>query len=158
MGRKRLKRSITLKNIFYKYDYRYDTKNPYYCTSKLYENISKDFYKLLLEKVINEGFIFNLPLRLGEFKIVKFKSESKQINWNLTNLHYGEHNKNNPDDRKRIYFTNNHTEGFKTRFYWKKTSYLKYHTLYNFTPTRTNKRELAKAVNERDTIYMYQEQ
>lgn len=158
MGRKRKKRSITLKNIYYKYDYRYNPKHPYYCSQRTYVDISKDFYKILSSLIIEEGFSFKIPSRLGEIRIVKFRSEKKRhINWKLTNEYFGEWNKNNPHDRKRIYHTNSHTDGYAARFHWKKSTYLKHQTLYNFEAIRFNKRSLAKHVKETDSIYLYQE-
>lgn len=157
MGRKRKKRSITLKNIYYKYDYRYNPKHPYYCTQKDYINISKDFYKILSSVMIEEGFSFHLPLKLGEIRIVKFRSDKPHIDWKLTNEYFKEWNINNPHDRKRIYHKNIHTEGFAARFHWKKATFLKYQTMYNFEPVRNNKRTLAKSVKENDTIYLYNE-
>ena len=50
---------------------------------------------------------------------------------------------------KRIYHLNDHTGGYKYRFYWTK-GIIKNITAYSFIPTRTNTRTLAGILKDKN--------
>jgi len=156
MPRKRKKKSITLQNIYYTYPHRYNEKNKFYCTEKQYKEISRDFFELISELIINDGFVFKLPVRIGEISVVKFRSKKKSIDWKLTNLLYGEENKVS-EEKKRVYHNNYHSEGYAARWWWDCSRWLKYNQLYRFKPTRYNNRYLTKKIKDDNTIIHYLE-
>lgn len=155
MGRKRKKKSITLDNIYYTYPYRYNNKSKYYISKKQYKDISKDFYAMLSEMIVN-GFTYKLPSRIGEISIVKFKSNKRSIDWKKTNELYGEENKVS-SEKKRVYHTNTHSEGYSARWWWEASRWLKFNTLYRFKPTRYNNRYLTKKIKDENSILKYKE-
>lgn len=157
MGRKRRKKNITLENIYHTYSYRHSQKSKYYCDKKNYKAISLLFFKLLSKEIIDNGLNFKLPNRLGHIRVVKFKASKKRsIDWKTTNEVYGEHNKISTE-KKRIYFNNEHSEGFAARFWWESSRWLKYNTLYRFQPTRFNNRYLNKQIKDNNSIINYTE-
>lgn len=156
MGRKRLKNNITLKNIWHTYPYRYNKKSPFYIERTAYVNISKDFFKELLDEIINNAYEYKLPNRLGTLRIKKFKALKRQIDWNLTNKYYLEENKTGTE-KKRIYHSNRHSAGYNARFWMEPTKWVAYNKPYTFIATRTNKRNLAKAIKDENVIIKYKE-
>lgn len=157
MGRKRKKKNITLENIYHTYNYRHAERSKYYCTKTDYKKISLLFFKLLSKEIIDNGYVFKMPNRLGTIKVVKFKAAKKRsIDWKTTNELYGEYNKNNTD-KKRVYFNNEHSEGYSVRYWWEASRWLKYNMLYRFKPTRANNRYLNKQIKDNNSIINYTE-
>lgn len=124
--------------------------------SKVLNKFNKDISKLILE----DAHEFILPKRLGIIRIKKYKPKLKlddagnlktkylPVDWKATNDLWAI-NKKAKDEKKRVYYLNNHSDGY--RYLWYYTTYrsaLPNKSLYRFIPTRTNKRELANLIKD----------
>jgi len=109
-------------------------------------NISQTDYaivvKAMCENVMNELFAgkdFVLPLNMGTFRIVKYKTNRRYIDWNNTKK-YG----------KYIYFNNLHSDGFSYKFKWVKDDLPNFagKTVYGFQLGRHISRRLGKGIKQ----------
>jgi hypothetical protein len=90
--------------------------------------------------------------------IKKFKPSNpkKNIDFKTTKELYGEWNKNNPDDKKKVYHKNLHSSGYSGRWYWdKSTCVVTNKSLYRFSATRANSRATSQAIQFKNTIHNY---
>jgi len=156
MGRKLKKRRITFSNIWRTYPNRYNDKDKLFCTEQQYVKISRLFFLLLSEMIIN-GYIYEMPDKGGIIRIKKFISEKRKINWQATNEIYPDNKSLPKDERRYIYFTNSHSANFSARWWWKISDRIKHVRMYKFKATFTNKRNLAKAIKENNIISNYHE-
>ena len=99
---------------------------PFYCEqvgeNELYKisynewvDICSDFYKEIMEYVLEEGGIFKMPYGLGDVYIAKFRVDLNKLtqhglDWKLTN-----------ETGKKVYHLNEHSRGFKYAFQWRKS-------------------------------------
>lgn len=158
MGRKRLKNNITLRNIWHTYPYRYNQKDKLFLERKQYTDIAKDFFKELSNAVINEGYVYKMPNRLGKVRIRKFRCDKRSIDWKLTKKHFVEENKLLENGNKNlIYHSNKHSSGYKARFWVEFNRDVVYNRPYSFLAVRSNKRALAKAIMDDNIIIKYNE-
>lgn len=106
---------------------------------KTYRALIESFNKAMVDKILNESYEFKLPYRLGSLRIRKKKMSFKSKN--ALRVDY----KRSRESGKLVYHMNDHRDNFNYRWYWKKkTAIVKNKTAYSFTPTRANKRELAR--------------
>lgn len=141
---------------------------------KEYVSLCHEINNALIDKIIKDPMEFRMPYRLGTLSIKKNK-----IRLNVKN---GELDKNKliPDwgktwevwqrdypgltrkeifdirDKKVIYNMNHHTNGFIMRWVWDKgTCFVPNHSVYYFKPTKANRLELSRWINneERDMDY-----
>ena len=115
---------------------------------KLFRTICDEFNKLLIDEILISSEEIRLPYRLGTIRIKK--SKMKYDDKNKLKIDWAASKKLG----KRIYHLNDHTGGYKYRFYWTK-GIVKNITAYSFIPTRTNTRRLASILkdNERELDY-----
>lgn len=124
-------------------------KEPIYeVTLEQYKIILDKLFKTLINSVFDgETFIF--PFGLGEYSIVKKKinpniENSIPIDWKLS-VQY----------KKKIYHLNEHSKGYKYRFYWNKQwGRVVNKKFYQLIATRFNKRELARLIKEEGRDYI----
>jgi hypothetical protein len=134
---------------FYK-DYLQTIDNEKYSLSyKEYKTILAEYFKGIVDVLYNDCVKFKLPNHLGTFQIVKKKGNAKKtlnnprsIDWENTHK-YG----------KRVFYVNEHSDGYRYFFTWYKNASLKNITKYRFVPTRTNKRKLAYYIKNRIKDY-----
>lgn len=114
-----------------------------------FKKIITCFAEKLSEGIV-KGKSFKLPKRLGILEIRKRVTKfGKSIDFHLTKK-YGE----------TIYHTNKHSDGYYALVHWDKSRPQGSFTnkmLWKFTPTRTNKRTIAKSIKENNTINLYLE-
>lgn len=123
--------------------------DPYYITFEEYQDICGDYYKEVCNAVILESKFIKLPFRMGHLYVGKKKpkvlsSATLSTDWQESRrLH------------KRILNINDHTGGFKFRFIWTKNqSFIVNKELYRLVFSRTNKRDLAKAIKSGSHDYI----
>ena len=145
------------------------TGNPKKLTQSQFTEITKEFFKIVINKMIFNNYEMQLPLRMGCLRIEKFKTKLK-IN-SLGNLDkrglipnfkatkelwsklypgvdVSEVKKLYPD-RPIIYHENKHTDGFRHRWRWdKRTCLNNTASLYKLDVARANDRLLAKALKD----------
>ncbi len=140
----REKYSLTLSDYYKEY------------TGRLNKATYKDIIKVYAEVVIEyllKGHKVILPSGMGYLKIAKGKFKSKAPDWAKTKEVYGEHNKNNPDNKKVIYHDNSHTDGYRVKVLWKRNTYpIKNKTFFMFRFTRFNSRKISKLIQEDNSL------
>ncbi len=142
-GKNKIQYPHGMKDIYDSYIKSIDNNEAYYVSFSNFISICGDFYKSIINKVILESKTVLLPNRMGSLTVMK--KRPKVINkstvtpdWEATNR-YG--------NGKLIYFSNDHTAGFKFRFIWsKKECMCVNRSLYKIILSRTNKRMLAKYI------------
>jgi hypothetical protein len=108
-------------------------------SKELYLSVMKDFFSLLVNKVIVERKRLMLPYNLDIHRIKKAKLKNNikpKIDFNKTRLL-----------KQTVYHLNNHSFGYYYRWYWEKSHIvIKNKTLYKFELTKKNNLLLAKEI------------
>ena len=110
---------------------------------KLFRKICDEFNRMLVDEILLNSEEIRLPYRLGTVRIKK--SKMKYDDKNKLKIDWAASRKLG----KRIYHLNDHTGGYKYRFYWTK-GIIKNITAYSFIPTRTNTRTLAGILKDKN--------
>ena len=110
---------------------------------KYYKDICDEFNKLFIDEILISSEEMRLPYRLGTIRVKK--SKMKYDDKNKLKIDWAASKKLG----KRIYHLNDHTGGYKYRFYWTK-GIVKNITAYSFIPTRTNTRRLASILKDKE--------
>jgi len=126
----------------------FDIDSPYYVTAEEYYRMCGDYYKGMVRKIMYDGVALKLPFRLGHLFIVKRKPKdlvaNLTIDWEQTKK-FG----------KWIRYINDHTRGFRFRFFWsKKQCMVVNREMYRLVFTRGNKRLLAKLIKSGNFDYI----
>ena len=108
-----------------------------------FRKICDEFNKLIIDEILVNSEEVRLPYRLGTIRVKK--SKMKYDDKNKLKIDWAASRKLG----KRIYHLNDHTGGYKYRFYWTK-GIVKNITAYSFIPTRTNTRTLASILKDKD--------
>lgn len=135
---------------FYKSYINYVSDNPLYNIDyTTFRSIINDYFKYLRDEIIEKGKEIKLPCRTGSLSIVKHKP--KEYSGKSLRMDYAESKKYD----KVIYHLNEHTNGFKYRYYWnKQTMLLTNKHKYQLVMTRENKRRLAQILKNRERDYI----
>jgi len=129
---------------------------------KSYVNLINNYNKFLTSKIF-EGYEITLPARFGTMMVTGKKQDIKYDDDGLPRLPVNWPNtwqlwKNNPEAEKRnqkIYFTNEHSDGVRYKFFWsKKRILVSNKNLYSLRMTRKNKRNLAAFINDGKEYYI----
>lgn len=116
---------------------------------KTYKNICKEFNTAVMEDIIKENVPFKMPGRLGTLRICK------------TKMNYSDKNKLKVDWKtsreagKVVYHLNDHTNGYRFRFWWEKKGPIQNLAFYSFTPTREYKRLLSSVLKDKNNNIDY---
>lgn len=143
------RKSHTIPDFYDYYISQIERDTVYDIDSKLYRSIVEDYFKYIVEQIMEESKEFKLPCRLGFLSIVKrrpknFDNKSLRIDYNESKI-----------QNKAIYFLNEHSDYYKFRFYWsKKDSLITNKTKYQFVATRHNKRRLAQIIKNKEHDYI----
>ena len=147
---------------FYKF---YQQKNKSNAVDyKTFWEIWKDFIELRMQLVIYNNLEFYIPRRFGSLAVnivgdairLKSNGEVKTMpDWGATmKLRKEKYPNKTPEeikgikDKPIVYYTNKNVDGKVVKFIWdKSTCNFKYHTHYQFKPTRKWQRKLAEFVN-----------
>lgn len=150
-GPNKIQNVLTLKHSYQFYIKDLSDTSKFKVDYKTYRNICQKFNELLTQKIVEEGYIFNVPYRLGFHRIKK-----KKINYKNLKPDFGLYNESDGEFKNK--HLNDHTGGYYCLFYWnKKNCIVKNRTAYCFIPTRANKRYLAKTIkdNSKEIINKY---
>src|SRR5690606_32617704 len=143
-GKNKIQKPLTINHSYTYYLKGVKEESKYNIDWKLYKLICGEFNKRIMKAIIEDGYFFKMPYRLGTIRIRKKENKLHQLrrNWGLYNTSNGEiKNK----------YLNEHTDNQYVRFYWNKLtrdSLVKNKTIYSFIPTRENKRYLSKLLKE----------
>lgn len=158
-----MSKAFTIVNIHDNYSKEFLSNHPNHLEKALFKSILSDFFKLLVDEIINEGYVYKIPHHMGEIYIKRFKptkgSSNKPIDWELTNEIYGAHNKKaKKGEKKFIYHRNNHSGGYSGRWYWRrKDSKILNKSIYRMRAVRDNSRAVSQAIKHKNTINKYLE-
>lgn len=138
-----VKQSYTIADMFKEY-HKIDKDMPYVRFKSILEQFNTNLRHLLLEG--SDGF--KMPYRLGYLQIVKYKPKT------YTNKSLSVDYKTSKELNKKIYHLNEHSDGYKYRFYWSKnTNTIPDIYKYQVQLVRKNKRDLAQLIfNKHDYI------
>jgi len=146
------------------------TKNPKKLAQREFSIITKDFFSQIIHMIIFENIEFTIPNRMGSVRIVKSKQKVKltpdgkldkrklRPNWGATRLLWKEIY---PDlvwdeiikipNKRIIFHENKHTEGYKHRWFWDKTTCAVNNiSAYKLDISRHNDRTMAQALKNED--------
>jgi hypothetical protein len=123
--------------------------------------------KIYREHIIMNAYEYRLAGRLGKISIKQFKRKLKLNDQNkLVSKLSCDYKKtkelwaSNEEARKNkklVYHTNEHTDGYEFRCHWnKKTSNVPCNKFYQFIPVRTNKRFIGKCFSEGLKLKFYE--
>jgi len=124
-------------------------------TPELHSKILHQFHILLLNKMIQEAYIFSMPgmgtIAVKRRKIkIRFEPDGRLRTYNLP-VDYNETLKLWKRDpvaaksKRLVFFSNDHTNGWRYTWHWHRNT-RKNFSLYKFIPCRNMKRQLAKAL------------
>lgn len=135
---------------FYQSYCEYVEDNPLYQVDyKTFRGIIDDYFRYLRDEIIENGKEVKLPCRLGTLQIVKHKPKE----WNGKSLRMDYHA--SKEYGKMMYHLNEHSNGFKYRYYWSKLNMLTPNkSKYQLVMTRANKRRLAQIIKGRVRDYI----
>jgi len=119
---------------------------------KDFKNIQNDYVKFFMDKIF-EGETMMLPCRFGSIRIkgkkrvIKRDAEGRinnlPVDWKATKA-YWEEFPEAKEQRKRLFFSNEHTDGYSYKFLWsKKDAYFKNKFMYYITLSRQHKKKLS---------------
>tara|TARA_E500000305_G_scaffold108637_2_gene111475 strand:+ start:802 stop:1266 length:465 start_codon:yes stop_codon:yes gene_type:complete len=129
-------------NDIYMY-YKNNTIPELQVSKKEFRKICDEFNKLIIDEILINSEEIRMPYRLGTLRVKK--SKMKYDDKNKLKIDWAASRKLG----KRIYHLNDHTGGYKYRFYWTK-GIVKNVTAYSFIPTRTNTRTLAGILKDKN--------
>jgi len=136
-GKNKIQNVLTLKHSYQYYIKDISETSKYNIDYKTYRSVCEDANKLLSSMIVDEGFFFNIPYRLGLLRIKK-----KKINFKNLKPDFGLFNESEGELKNK--HLNEHSGGYYCMYYWnKKACVVKNKTYYCFIPTRYNKRYLA---------------
>lgn len=127
-------------------------------SKKEYKEICKEYISTIIDIMLLEGQTIPLPYGLGDLRIRRSltipefglaKSDRKlKIDWKSTNELW----KSNPELKEQkqfVYHLNDHSDGWYAVWHWTKFNMrLKGKRVYSFDPCWSNKRRLAKIMQE----------
>jgi hypothetical protein len=129
-------------------DYIATHNEKYHCTEEEYKRVCYLFNKKISDKMILEGYKFNIPGSMGELSVAKNKMKYEKLHFN-----YGEWRKTGI----KSYHLNEHSDNYYGFVRWnKKNAVLPNKYFYGFRFTRTNNREISKVMNSKNGHQMYE--
>jgi hypothetical protein len=150
-GPNKIQHPYTVKDIYNEYITTVEIGTPYYVSFDEFLSICNDYYKAFSNALIYKSKLLSLGFRLGTVCVAKrkpkvFSSATLSPDWEATRK-YG--------NGKMIRHINDHTGGFKYRFFWsKKQSTVVNQSMYRLVFSRANKRMLAKAIKTGEYDYL----
>lgn len=142
-------KSHTITNFYTGYVKSIGDNPKLYVDYNMFRKILNMYFLYLRDQVLYQSKTIKLPFRLGYLSVIKRKpktydSKSLRLDFAATNK-YG----------KVIYHLNEHSDGFKYRFYWSKLNVIvPNHRKYQLIATRANKRELARIIKSKERDYI----
>lgn len=143
IGRNKIQNVLTIKHSYIFYIKDISENSKYNVDYNIYRDICEDANKLLINSIVDDGYRFSIPYRLGFLRIKK-----KKINFKNLKPDFGLFNSSNGEIKNK--HLNENSGGYYCLFYWnKKACVVKNKTYYCFIPTRHNTRYLASQLKLR---------
>jgi hypothetical protein len=110
----------------------------------VFKSILTDYFRYLIVQVLEKSREIRLPARMGYVSVIKkrpFKTQRHGMNVDF---------KSTNELGKTILHLNEHSDGYRFRFLWRKNEMLiKNKTMYEMRMSRENKRKLAYIIKNR---------
>lgn len=132
-----------------------DLPQEYKISQSLYGKIIKHVHDEIAKELLNNAESFRMPAGLPQIRVRKFKrkikfnedgtvdTQSLPVNWKATRELW-EKNEDAKKKKKRVYFLNDHRDGYSANFIMEKfAANIKNLQSYRFKATRTLDRELS---------------
>lgn len=121
-------------------------------TFEKWKSIIYGFNEMFRDYILETGDKIRYPLGLGEFSVNKKKTRRMYkehillpVDW-IKTRQLG----------KKVYYFNDHTEGFRFKWYWfAKTARIKHCKYWVFKPSRVSSRELGKYLKKPNSDYQF---
>lgn len=142
------KQNYTITDFYQRYKQNIEPNTSYDVDFNTYRAIVFDYFKFIRDQIF-DGKEFYLPCRLGTIQIVKHKpkeytNKSLRYDWKAMR-----------ELGKKVYYLNEHSDGYKYRYLWgKKDMLVTNKTKYMFIASRANKRTLAAIIKNKEHDYM----
>lgn len=133
-----------------------------------FSKIIKTFNEAITEEIVNNSAEYRMPYRLGYLRIRKHKTRivldadgklktgHLHPNWAATNALW-EKNAKAKEEKKLIWHTNKHSDGYYFKWFWDKTvCNITNSSVYSLDMCRDNTRAIAKALNLNDKLDYYE--
>lgn len=137
------RKSYTIADFYQSYKNNIEPGTQYDIDLKTYKAIVTDYFKFIRDEIMQNCREFKLPCRLGTLQIIKHQPKEysgKSLRWDW---------KSTKELGKPIYLLNEHSDGWKYRFFWSKQNCLLANKgKYQFIASRSNKRDLAKIIQQ----------
>lgn len=131
------KKSYTTYDIYQQWSKETGLEVPY----MRFKRILDKFNENIKDSLLNASEVFKMPYGLGYICVVKYKPKT------YTDKSLSVDYKTSKEEGKRIYHLNEHSDGYKYRFYWSKVPQTfpdRYR--YQIMLVRANKRQLAQLI------------
>jgi len=151
----------TLEDIYKLYVMNRMERKQEFVNKKQFKAIAYMFLKELSGMILNDGFEYKMPHKLGYMRIktnkLKYKIANGRIvpkkgiiDWGSTRKLWAEmypgldiSEIKKIEGKPRLFYTNDHSNGDVFRWYWdKRTSMVINHTVYTFEPVKQNRLKL----------------
>lgn len=146
---------------FYKKNY----KNP--IEESDYRRIIGQFNEEIAKLILEHAFEYRMPHRLGYVRIKKksvilildrdgkLKKNYLKVDWNATKQLWAE-NTQAAAEKKLIYHTNKHTDGYYFKWFWDKSATnVRNISVYKLIPSRKNLRTITHLVRTKEELDYY---
>lgn len=148
IGKNKIQNPYTIQDSYKTYLLKYPEESVYYLTYSEYREITTSYLKYLADRLVQKSLTITLPFRLGAITVIKTKPYYKSLkkmsmDWSKSKeLH------------QQVRQFNTHSNGFVYRFYWDRSrSMVPNKTVYMFTASRANKREVARLIKTKQNDY-----
>ena len=141
--------SYTAGDFYISYIKHVENSPRHMVSMKVFKAVMKDYIDDMMHKIIWQSKEVKLPCRLGYLSVVKHRPTS------CTKKKLGVDYASTKEYGKPIYHMNEHSDGYKYMFYWRKYEMVIRHKfMYEICLSRTNKRKLARAIKENKQDYL----
>lgn len=166
----------TLRHIYQMYVQQRLERNQTVLKQDKFKTFSYEFLKELSKVILESGFEYKVPHKMGYIRIkaskIKYKIKDGRIMPKKGIIDWGSCRKVWHEmypgltlkelklikDKPFIFYTNDHTNGEVYRWYWdKKTCNVPNHSVYTFEPVKQNRLRLKEIVTSEDFETIYSE-
>jgi len=143
-GKNRIQKPLILRKSYDYYIKDIKLGSKYDIDWTTYKAIISSFNKECMRSIVEDGFIFKMPYRIGILRIRKKQNRLDNLKFNYALL-------NTSNNELKTKHLNEHTNNWYVRFYWAKNKecMIKNKSIYSLIPTRDNKRHLAALLKKK---------
>jgi len=159
--------AVEIRDVYKFYTKKHGTPLKGGCPSKIFRAVINEFNAWMADELIR-GVKFVLPVGMGCLEVVEkrqkfvivdgeLKKDKLPVDWPKT-WEYWKTNPKAASEKKLLFYTNEHTNGFKYKPWWDKYN-TRIHNLclYAFKPSRLLSRRLAAHILNPDTVLNYED-